>query len=166
MLFYTAVALAYGAATYLFVHIFIWLTLVLTHYFVAKGIFMPADNTRNLLAAMWPDPATTGRLSYAADYQALSFGQQIGAFCMNCWVMLLVSFLGAFAISLYFSANTIIYFLMRGEVDSTELDDVYLEQAEDEIEVVVSAPVATAAAGDAAPTPPDAPSPDSGSPST
>ena len=34
--------------------------------------------------------------------------------------------------SFYFSANTIIYFLMRHEVDATELDDVYLEQADDE----------------------------------
>ena len=34
--------------------------------------------------------------------------------------------------SFYFSANTIIYFLMRHEVDATEMDDVYLEQADDE----------------------------------
>ena len=40
--------------------------------------------------------------------------------------------LGAFAISFYFSANTIIYYLMRREVDATELDDVYLEQSEED----------------------------------
>ncbi len=48
MLFYTVVALAYGAATYLFVHMFIWLTLVLTHHFVGMGIFATADNTNDL----------------------------------------------------------------------------------------------------------------------
>jgi hypothetical protein len=167
MLFYTGVALAYGAATYLFVHMFIWLTLVLTHYFVGKGIFLSADNTRTLFATMWPDPATTGRLSYSADYQALTFGQQVGAFFMNCWVMLMVSFLGAFAISLYFSANTIIYFLMRGEVDSTELDDVYLEQSEDELEpvVVAAAVTTTTTTGDETAPPPAAPSTDSSAPS-
>ncbi len=88
---------------------------------------------------MWPNPLDTGRLSYTADYQALTFGQKIGAFFMNCWVMFLVSFLGAFAISLYFSANTIVYYLMRSEVDSTELDDVYLEQSEEEIEPALGA---------------------------
>ena len=40
--------------------------------------------------------------------------------------------LGAFAISFYFTANTIIYYLMRHEVDATELDDVYLEQSEED----------------------------------
>ena len=134
MLFYTIVALVYGAATYLFVHMFIWLTLVLAHDFVGKGIFITADNTNDLFTTMWPSPLVQGRLSYSPDYPALDYGAKFGAFCMNCWVMLLVSFLGAFAISLYFSANTIIYYLMRNEVDSTELDDVYLEQSEEEME--------------------------------
>jgi hypothetical protein len=139
MLFYTVIALAYGAATYIFVHMFIWLTLVLTHHFVGMGIFVTADNSKDLLSTMWANPLDTGRLSYAADYQALAFGPRIGAFCINCWVMFLVSFLGAFAISLYFSANTIVYYLMRNEVDSTELDDVYLEQSEDDSEPVLGA---------------------------
>jgi hypothetical protein len=41
--------------------------------------------------------------------------------------------LGAFAISFYFSANSIIYFLMRREVDATELDDVHLEESDDDL---------------------------------
>jgi hypothetical protein len=139
MLFYTVIALAYGAATYIFVHMFIWLTLVLTHHFVGMGIFATAGNSKDLLSTMWANPLDTGRLSYSADYQALTFGQRIGAFGINCWVMFLVSFLGAFAISLYFSANTIVYYLMRSEVDSTELDDVYLEQSEDDSEPVLGA---------------------------
>ncbi|HEX4053130.1 MAG TPA: hypothetical protein VHX86_02585 [Tepidisphaeraceae bacterium] len=143
MLFYTTVAVIYGAATYLFVHMFIWLTLVLTHHFVGMGIFTAADNTKDLFSTMWPNPMTTGRLSYSADYETLAAGQRIGAFFMNCWVMLLVSFLGAFAISLYFSANTIVYYLMRSEVDSTEMDDVYLEQSEEEMEPALSGASAT-----------------------
>jgi hypothetical protein len=139
MLFYSVVALAYGAATYIFVHMFIWLTLVLTHHFVGMGMFLTASDSRDLLSAMWANPLDTGRLSYYADYQALTFGERIGAFGINCWVMFLVSFLGAFAISLYFSANTIVYYLMRSEVDSTELDDVYLEQSEDDAEPVLGA---------------------------
>jgi len=139
MLFYSVVALAYGAITYLFVRLFIWLTLVLTHHFVGMGIFTAADNTSDLLSAMWPSPLVHGRLSYSPDYLPLAAGQKIGAFFIECWVMLFVSFLGAFAISLYFSANTIVYYLMRNEVDSTELDDVYLEQSEEELEPAFTA---------------------------
>jgi len=144
MLFYSVVALAYGAATYIFVHMFIWLALVLTHKFVGLSIFTTASNSKNLLTAMWPNPLDTGRLSYSADYPALSPLQTVGAFFMNCWVMLMVSFLGAFAISLYFSTNTIIYYLMRSEVDSTELDDVYLEQSEEDMEPILPGGVAVA----------------------
>ena len=35
-------------------------------------------------------------------------------------------------ISFYFSANTIIYYLMRREVDATELDDVYVEETDED----------------------------------
>jgi hypothetical protein len=143
MLFYTAVAIAYGAATYMFVHLFLLMMLVLTHHFVGMGLLSTADNTRDLLSTMWPNPAITGRLSYSVDYTMLGTGQKVGAFFLHCWVMLLVFFLGAFAISLYFSANTIIYFLMRSEVDATEMDDVYLEQSEDELEPAAAAGVTT-----------------------
>jgi hypothetical protein len=55
--------------------------------------------------------------------------------------------LGAFAISFYFSANTIIYYLMRREVDATELDDVYLEQSEEDFGDTATAAGAPATAG-------------------
>ncbi|MDP9172735.1 MAG: hypothetical protein M3O30_02575 [Planctomycetota bacterium] len=134
MLFYTAVAVAYGAATYMFVHLFLMMLLVLTHHFVGIGMWTAANNTRDLFTTMWPSPSVTGRLSYHVDYTMLSPAQKLGAFLLHGWVMLLVFFLGAFAISLYFSANTIIYYLMRSEVDATEMDDVYLEQSEDDLE--------------------------------
>jgi hypothetical protein len=166
MLFYTFVALIYGAATYLFVHCFIWMTLVLAHHFVAMGIFTKAANTLPLLSVMWPNPESGGRLTYAIDKDSLSFAQRIGADLIYLWVMFLVSFLGAFAISLYFSANTIIYYLMRQEVDSTELDDVYLEHSEDDLDsgssdevsgVVVTATITAPAMDSDDPTTPDSP---------
>jgi hypothetical protein len=143
MLFYTIVGVAYGAATYIFVHMFIELSLVLTHHFVGMGMYDVAKNKSDLFSTMWPNPASVGRLSYTPDYAALNPAEQIGALLMNCWVMFMVSFLGAFAISLYFSANTVIYFLMRGEVDQTEMDDVYLEQSEEELEPALNSPPAT-----------------------
>src|SRR2546421_188290 len=63
---------------------------------------------------------------------SLHFGSKIAAFLVSAWVYLVISLLGAYLISFYFSASTIIYYLMRREVDATELDDVYLEQSDDE----------------------------------
>ena len=169
MVFYSLVALVYGAATYLFVHGFIYMMLVLAHHFVSMGIFTRSANTRDLLSVMWPSPAATGRLAYDVNYDALGPGQSVGAFFIHVWVTLLISFLGSFAISLYFSANTIIYYLMRREVDSTEMDDVYLEQSPDDVDVTavaapeamqVSATVTVVTATEPSPEPKDSPLPD------
>src|SRR5579862_4617741 len=124
--------------------------LVMAHKFVGMGMFVHADSTAPLWAAMWPSPATAARLSYDVDFLTLSSGQSLGAFLISFWVYLVIAILGAFAISFYFSANTIIYYLMRQEADTTAMDDVYLEQLDDEIpelSVSASASVADPAAG-------------------
>ncbi len=142
--FYTAVTVLYGALTYTFVRFFIYLLLYLTHTFVGLMFLVRADSTAPLWPTMWPNPLG-GRLSYDVDYLTLGGGQDIGASLLSFWVYLAIGMLGAFAISFYFSANTVIYFLMRHEVDATELDDVYLEQSDEEFAETTSTAVATPA---------------------
>jgi hypothetical protein len=125
--FYTVVSIVYGALTYLFVRL---------------GIYTHADSTAPLWPTMWPSPTSGARLSYEIDFLALDVGSHVGAFLISFWVYLVIAILGAFAISFYFSANTIIYYLMRHEVDATELDDVYLEQIDDEFAEPVTVTVA------------------------
>jgi hypothetical protein len=132
MLFYTFVALLYGALCFLFVRFFLAIMLILTHRFVGAGMVsnvqsgVPVD----LWGAMWP--INPGQLTYSPAFMSLGGGQTLGAALVAFWVYVTISMLGAFAISFYFSANTIIYYLMRREVDATELDDVYLEQSEED----------------------------------
>lgn len=130
--FYTIVSVIYGAASYLFVRFFISVMLVLTHWFAGLAIFSSADSSMPLWVSLWPSPSTAGRLSYDIDTLSLSFSQEIGARMIWLWVHLVIAMLGAFAVCFYFSSNTIIYYLMRREVDATDLDDVYLEQPDDE----------------------------------
>jgi len=132
MLFYTAVAVGYGALTYVFVRYFILLMLISAHHFVAMGMFSGDTIGRPLLPVMWPSPASTGRFTFTPDYAHLTGAQSIGAGFLVFWIYLVIGFLGAYAVSFYFSANTIIYLLMRREIDATEMDEVYLEQAEEE----------------------------------
>ena len=122
----------YGAASYLFVRMFIFLLLVLTHKFAGLAMLTTADSAAPLWTSLWPNPATSARLSYDIDSLSLTFAQDVGAHLIWLWVHLVIAILGAFAISFYFSANTIIYYLMRREVDATDLDDVYLELVDDE----------------------------------
>lgn len=150
--FYTIVAFIYGAITYVFVRFFIKLMLSLTHEFAGWGVFADADNARSLWPTLWPDPLTASRLSYQVDWLTLGPGEAAGAFLLAFWVYLTIATLGAFAISFYISASTIIYVLMRHEVDATELDDVYLEQTDEEF-----ADVTAPAPAPAEPAPPAAP---------
>jgi hypothetical protein len=147
LLLYTLVAAMYGALCYVFVRYFIKLMLSLTHYAAGALVFRDAPSTEPLWNVMWRPPLTATRLSYDIDFLTLSTSQDIAAFALSFWVYITIAMLGAFTISFYFSANTIIYILMRHEVDATELDDVYLEQTEEDFgETTTSAPAATAAA--------------------
>jgi hypothetical protein len=148
MTFYTLVAIVYGALCYLFVRTFVWLMLTLTHHFVAAGmVAATAPSTEPLWSVMWRGPtAAPGRLSYDIDFLTLTYTQSFAAFMVAFWVYLVIGMLGAFAISFYFSANTIIYFLMRNEVDATEMDDVYLEQSEEDFADATAPPVTVAPA--------------------
>ena len=92
---------------------------------------------------MWPDPYANGRLVYDIDWLVLSPMQSLGATLLAIWVYLTIAMLGAFAISFYFSSNTVIYYLMRNEVDATELDDVYLEQSDEEFTDTVTTTTVT-----------------------
>jgi hypothetical protein len=131
MLWYTAVAVFYVAITYLFVRIFVWLTLVLTHAAVGLGFFRYGNNALPMWQTMWPAPDYL-HLPFQIDFTSLNSGASIGAWFVALWVYIVMAMLGAYALSAYFSANTIIYYLMRREVDATEMDDVYVEQIEEE----------------------------------
>lgn len=128
LLWYTAVAVAYGAVCYLFVRFFIYLALALTQYFVGWWLHgQPATYWPHL----WPT-VEFWSLSYPVGSENLKWSENVAAWFIAFWVYLLISLLGAFAISFYFSANTIIYALLRREVDATDLDDVYVEEVEEE----------------------------------
>ena len=149
MLFYTVVAIIYGSLTYLFVRLFIFVMLLSTHFFVGwflggePGKYWKGTGGGNN-ALMWPAP-TWNDLTYNVNYEGLKWSEKVAAGEISFWVYLTIGLLGAFAISFYFSANTIIYYLMRREVDATELDDVYVEETEDEF----GEPVATTTPGPA-----------------
>ena len=146
MLWYTLVALVYGGIAYLFVRFFLFVMLTLTHFFVGWWLGPTASQYWNGSPSIWPAP-TWDNLTYTIDYVHLKGIDDLAAGLISFWVYLAIGLLGAFAISFYFSANTIIYYLMRREVDATELDDVYVEESEDEFGEPVPAAATSANAG-------------------
>lgn len=145
MVWYTLVAVVYGALTYLFVRFFVWMVLALTH-FAVSWFFRDGSGPAQWFPVMWsgPEPFFTsnwqlGKLAYHPGHDSLKWADSFAAGLISFWVYLVIGLLGAYAISFYFSANTIIYFLLRREVDATELDDVYVEDTDDDFGDTVTA---------------------------
>ena len=130
---YALMGLLYGAITYLFVRLFAWLVLASSHAAVGLLMWRDVAGQPDTLHAIWPPPPTYSNLSYDIPFINLSGMQSIAAVLLSLWVYLMVALVAAYAVSLYYSISTIIYFLMRREVDATELDDVYLDPHDEEM---------------------------------
>jgi hypothetical protein len=116
LFFYSLVALVYGAATYVFVGLFVYLTLALGHWGAAwwgglDGVVEAPQFGR------WPAPAV--------DAQGTDAGT---AFFIQIWIYLAIAALAAYAISFYFAAFSQIYLLLRQQTDGDDPVDVYEPQ--------------------------------------
>lgn len=133
--FYTVVAVIYGAICYLFVRGFSFLALRIAYTFLRIGFLR--DNAK--LNAMWPEPSFANLLGETAA-SPTNWSTSIGAFLIYVWVLFIVGLVVSFVVSFYFSANTIIYALMRNRVDRTALDEVYTYAGEFATEPAEPAP--------------------------
>jgi hypothetical protein len=164
-LWYTAVALAYGAVLVFFVGLMGSLMVYLGKWGISQApgpqnreptyLFVYAPTSfgwRDLLLAGSPGVKTaemaqtngTTTLAYAptAKYWGeMSWSNHIGAVLVSVWLYLLFLLIVGFGYSYFWSATTIIYLLMRRKVDDTELDEIHLE--EEELEEPYAAPGTT-----------------------
>jgi len=126
MIFYSAIAAVYGSVCYLFVRVFAFLTLWLTRWFVQIGLWADSEGSElNKLTAIWPRPEFMKLLGYSDPIPANST-ESVAAFLVHLFVLVVVGLVVSFIISFYFSANTIIYSLMRSKVDNTAREDIYM----------------------------------------
>lgn len=134
--FYLFVSMVYGALCLTFVKIVARLTLACVH--AGLGLSMNIDHVKvtgsttevGKLDAIWQAP-TIDFVSnpYMGTFitKPESWGQTIAQWLVQGWVYGLAILIGAFVVSFAYSSFTIIYFLLRREVDATGFDDVYLD---------------------------------------
>jgi len=129
MSFYTAIAVVYGAICYTFVRFLTFLLLWVTRWFLQFGVWTNSSKGGNKLAAIWLEPSFVD-LHGSSPLAALNWSESLAAFLVYLAILVVVGLLVSFVISFYFSANTIIYALMRNRVDNTALQDIYTPAAE------------------------------------
>ena len=127
--FYTVIAAVYGAICYTFVRLFTFLLLWVTHRSLQLGVL--GDNKK--LTAIWPGP-TFANLVDPPDLAATNWSETVAAILVYLLLLAVVILVVSFIVSFYFSANTVIYALMRNKVDNTALEDVYIPSEEVETE--------------------------------
>jgi len=131
-LFYTLVAIVYGAIVYLIFGLVIFLSLKVTRYFAGAVVYAQtgAEGAEvNVFDAIFPDPKL-GVLDGRGDIEQLGPTNNATAFLINLWVKICIGLLGAFAISFYFCVHTWIYLLLRQAEDGAGFDEVYEDAPE------------------------------------
>ena len=131
---YGLVAVIYGTVTYLFVRFFAFLALASTHYFVKWGVIGGGSRlhpSADKLDVMWNTP-TFESLFGPFNWEAMTGAMPVGAWLIGMWVFLVAAGVLAFLLSYVGSSTTIIYYLLRQQVDATDLDDVYVEEEDEE----------------------------------
>ena len=123
--FYSILAGIYGAFCYIFVRFFAFSMLWMTRKFILSGYcLLGASPDNNKLDIIWPQPAfeslTKGCMAGGPEGWAMT----ISAFLVCVLLLVVLGLVTAFLVSFYFSANTIIYSLLRKLVDNTRLSDV------------------------------------------
>jgi hypothetical protein len=130
---YSFVALVYGAISYLFVGVIIFLIIFATRGAVAAWVFVDSSklsaagkpiDTVDKFDALFPMPML-GQLAYKPAWDHLGITGDITATLIMVWVYLLIGVLGAFAISFYFSSFSVIYLLLRRHTDGSEVSQVF-----------------------------------------
>jgi hypothetical protein len=124
--FYTAIAVIYGAICYIFVRFFAFLLLWSTYRGLRLGAFVQsARGLPDKIAAIWPEPSFSRLVAYSSA--AGSRSESVAAILVYLSALVIVGLVASFIISFYFSSNTVIYALMRNQVDDTPIELVYTE---------------------------------------
>ncbi len=138
MLFYTSIAAVYGSICYTFVRFFAFLAILTTRWFLQIAIW--TDNSSqeiDKLTAIWPRPDFMTLLG-SKSMVTTNWSENTAAFLIYIFLLVIIGLVVSFIISFYFSANTVIYSLMRKKVDNTALEDIYRPLEEKEIEPIVT----------------------------
>jgi hypothetical protein len=174
-LFYSFLAILYGAVLTLFVLLVGSMATYLAKWGVSKWPTFGADRSPEYLFIYAPESLGWRKLLLdqspaaiddhgvplnAEDYNAFmkdyAWYNYIGSGMVSFWVTLVFLMVIGFGYSYFWTAATQIYLLMRKRVDETDLDEVYVEEEAPPAPVVIppTAPAPTPAASEPVPTAP------------
>lgn len=134
MLLYAIISVVFAAVSWMVLSILVHFALVTTRAIVGYGTTWFGGWTRGegegahrKLDALWPMGGPGGSLWISPEWSSLAWYEYVSAAFIAVYVLLTVALLWSFLCTFYFSASTIIYFLLRRDVDLIDLEDVLTE---------------------------------------
>ena len=131
---YGAIAIVYAGVCWLFVNWFTYFALSVTRTVVAFGTspfgwwgYGPEGAKLNKMKLLWPLEGPSLLYSWP-KWADLAWYEYFSAVCIGLYVLLVIAVMWSFLASFYFSTSTIVYFLLRRDVDGTDLEEVYCEE--------------------------------------
>lgn len=133
-IWYVVVSLLFASVSWVFVNLSTFFALKITRAIVTFGstwfgLWMrenAAGVRTSKVELLWP-LAGPNDLYHAPNWSTLSFFEHVSAFFVGLYVALVIATMWSFLTSFYFCATTVIYFLLRRDVDGTDLEEVYLD---------------------------------------
>jgi hypothetical protein len=125
---YGLVSAFYGAICYLFIRLCAFTLLIVTHSFMAFGIFVDSRSNVGIdkLAALWNKPQLFNLTGKAAAVN-IDWTEHFSHLLVSIAVLIISGFVLAFVISFYFSCCTVIYTLCRKAVDKDPIEKIKIE---------------------------------------
>ncbi len=132
-IWYFAFATVFASVCWLFAHFLVFSTLTITRGVMAWGTspfgwWLRGEEGSKVskLELLWP--TVGGSMLHAwPDWSRLGYLERLSGLVIGLYVLLAVALLWAFLASFYFSASTVIYFLLRRDVDGADVGDVFVE---------------------------------------
>jgi len=163
--FYVILSLIYGAICLAFTKLFVRLMMICVHGAVAFGMNWgwntvtvkdPAGATAQApkLDALWKAPTLNFDTPFYGSFagpEVTGFFPSSTQFFVKTWVYLVWGAVAAFAVCLFYTSSTLIYLLLRREVDATDIEDIYLEDFDFESPAPAEAPKPAASGGTSLP---------------
>jgi hypothetical protein len=154
-LFYALLAAVFGSLCSFFVLLFADLLVHTAQWAVSWGDVWLGQLPTLLKQMFYYAPEASGWAPTLSAEEAPTGATLVGAVFTGAWLYVVFMLLVGFVYSYFWSASTVIYFLLRRDVDNTELQEVYVEGAEDEFDMPTGVPATPLV------TPSDSPAPTS-----
>ncbi|MBI5360109.1 MAG: hypothetical protein HZA48_05945 [Planctomycetes bacterium] len=129
-IWYQIVSGVYGFITFMFVLVFSWMLMLIMLFAARFG--MGSRSFSPMIKNIYAFFSEFFNGMQANPNPQMNTVEMISTVIFAAWILLFAGFVFSFALSYFFSGQTMIYFLLRKKVDSIDMTEVYEEKESEE----------------------------------